>query len=67
MPRVSFEKETDVVDERDVDHYVEVCFFTNTGHTEPIEVLITPVMKGVAYPAASNCHNIVLYMFVRAL
>lgn len=36
------------------DEYVEVCFFTNTGHTEAIDVAITPVMKGVDAPAASN-------------
>ena len=38
------------------DGYVEVCFFTNTGHADPINVTITPVMKGVDAPAASNCY-----------
>ena len=38
------------------DGYVEVCFSTNAGHTDPISVTITPVMKGVDAPAASNCY-----------
>ena len=36
------------------DGYVEVCFSTNTGHTEPIDVVIAPIMKGVDNPAAGN-------------
>ena len=52
IPRVSFEKETYIVDESD--GYVEVCFFINNGHTEPIDVVIAPIMKGVNNPAASN-------------
>ena len=45
------------------DDYVEVCFFTNTGHTEAIDVEITPVMKGVDAPAESN----VSIMIIRAV
>ena len=52
LPSVSFEKDSDFVDEEGEN--VEVCFFITTGHTEPINVLITPVEKGVDSPAASN-------------
>ena len=33
------------------DGYVEVCFLTTMGHTEPIDVEITPVRKEVDNPA----------------
>ena len=52
IPSISFEKDNYTVDESD--DYVEVCFFTNTGHTEAIDVEIIPVMKGVDAPAASQ-------------
>ena len=40
---VSFEEESYTVIESD--GYVEVCFLTNSGHTEPIEVEILPIEK----------------------
>ena len=45
---------------KESDGYVEVCFFTNTGHTDSINVEITPVMKGVDAPAASNQFLLIL-------
>ena len=56
IPRISFESDSYTVDESD--DYVEVCFFTNTGHTEAIDVEIAPVMKGVDAPAASNYYSL---------
>ena len=40
---VSFEQESYTVGEGD--GFVEICFTTNTGHTEPIEVEVLPTVK----------------------
>lgn len=56
IPSISFGSDEYNVGESD--DYVEVCFFTNTGHAEAIDVDIAPVMKGVDAPAASNYFSI---------
>ena len=43
MVNVSFEQESYTV--RDGDGSVEICFTTNTGHTEAIEVEVLPMEK----------------------
>ena len=65
IPRISFEEDSYTVDESD--DYVEVCFFTNSGHTEAIDVEIAPVMKGVDAPAASKYFFVSIMMIIRAI
>ena len=50
---VSFDKESYTVSESE--EYVEVCFSTNMGHDQEVEVIIVPVeTPDVSNPAYSN-------------
>ena len=53
MLTVTFERDSYDVDEDA--GTVEVCALTNIGHTSPVDVVITPVVKdGAQYPATGK-------------